>query len=247
MADEAAVVVGVGPGLGAALVRKFAGQGLEVLAVARAATKLDCFAGDAAAERIHLYDCDATEPGAVAAMFAHAADALGPLRLAVFNAGAFVRGEVAETDPQEFERCWRVGALAGFLVGQAAAKAMLDEGREDHEGRDDNEGKRTIIFTGATASLRGGAAFSNLASPKFALRAMAQSLARELGPRNIHVAHVIIDGQILSERYAHLAGERGPDGLLDPAAIAETYWHLHTQHRSAWTQELDLRPWSEKF
>lgn len=241
MANEAAIVVGVGPGLGAALVRKFAGQGLEVLAVSRAATKLDCFAGQPAPERIHLYDCDATEPDAVAAMFAHAADTLGPLRLVVFNAGAFVRGEVAETDPAEFERCWRVGALAGFLVGQGAASAMREAGQEDQKG------KRTIIFTGATASLRGGAAFVNLASPKFALRAVAQSLARELGPKNIHVAHVIIDGQILSERYAHLEAERGPDSLLDPAAIAETYWHLHTQHRSAWTQELDLRPWAEKF
>ena len=235
MADEAAIVVGVGPGLGAALVRKFAGQGLEVLAVSRAATKLDCFDGHASQDRIHLYDCDATEPPAVAAMFAHAADTLGPLRLVVFNAGAFVRGEVAETDPAEFERCWRVGALAGFLVGQGAAKARGEEGRG------------TIIFTGATASLRGGAAFVNLASPKFALRAVAQSLARELGPKNIHVAHVIIDGQILSERYADLEAERGPDSLLDPAAIAETYWHLHCQHRSAWTQELDLRPWAEKF
>ncbi len=114
-------------------------------------------------------------------------------------------------------------------------------------GQEDQKDKRTIIFTGATASLRGGAAFVNLASPKFALRAVAQSLARELGPKNIHVAHVIIDGQIFSERYAHLEAERGPDSLLDPAAIAETYWHLHTQHRSAWTQELDLRPWAEKF
>lgn len=235
MANETAIVVGVGPGLGAALVRKFADQGLEVLAVSRAATKLDCFAGHASKERIHLYDCDATDPDAVAAMFAHAADALGPPRLAVFNAGAFVRGEVAETDPDDFERCWRVGALAGFLVGQGAASAMLAEGRG------------TIVFTGATASLRGGAAFSNLASPKFALRAVAQSLARELGPKNIHVAHVIIDGQILSERTTDLEAERGPDSLLDPAAIAETYWHLHCQHRSAWTQELDLRPWAEKF
>lgn len=235
MANEAAIVVGVGPGLGAALVRKFAGHGLEVLAVSRAATRLDCFAGQAASERIHLYDCEATDPDAVTAMFAHAAERLGPLRLAVFNAGAFVRGEVTETDPDDFERCWRVGALAGFLVGQGAASAMLEAGRG------------TIIFTGATASLRGGAGFVNLASPKFALRAIAQSLARELGPKNIHVAHVIIDGQILSERYAHLEAERGPDSLLDPAAIAETYWHLHTQHRSAWTQELDLRPWAEKF
>ena len=244
MSNDAAIVIGVGPGLGAALVRKFAGEGLDVLAVARAATKRDIFDGDPGQERIHPYDCDATDPAAVTAMFGHAADTLGRLRLVVFNAGAFVRGDVSETDPAEFERCWRVGTFAGFLVGQGAAKAMLEAGQEDQEGQ---PGKRTISLTGATASLRGGAGFVNLAAPKFALRAVAQSLARELGPKNIHVAHAIIDGQILSERYAHLETERGPDSLLDPAAIAATYWHLHTQHRSAWTHELDLRPWAEKF
>jgi NAD(P)-dependent dehydrogenase (short-subunit alcohol dehydrogenase family) len=108
-------------------------------------------------------------------------------------------------------------------------------------------GRGTILFTGATASLRGGASFVNLASPKFGLRAVAQSMARELGPKNIHVTHVVIDGQIHSERYAHLESERGPDSLLDPDAIAAQYVALHRQHRSAWTQELDLRPWSEKF
>ena len=123
----------------------------------------------------------------------------------------------------------------GFLVGQHAAKAMVESGRG------------TILFTGATASLRGGANFANLAVGKFGLRALAQSMTRELGPKGIHVGHVIIDGQIRSERYAHLEKERAPDGLLDPAAIAETYWQLHVQPRSAWTLELDLRPWVEKF
>ena len=108
-------------------------------------------------------------------------------------------------------------------------------------------GAGTILFTGATASLRGGAGFVNLASPKFALRAVAQSMARELGPQGIHVAHVIIDGQIHAARYAHLLSERGADSLLEPDAIAQTYVALHRQHRSAWTQELDLRPWTEKF
>jgi NAD(P)-dependent dehydrogenase (short-subunit alcohol dehydrogenase family) len=108
-------------------------------------------------------------------------------------------------------------------------------------------GSGTIIFTGATASLRGSGGFANLASPKFALRALAQSMARELGPRGVHVAHVIVDGQIRAERFAPLLEERGPDSLLEPAAIAETYWQLHSQHRSAWTHEVDLRPWSERF
>jgi NAD(P)-dependent dehydrogenase (short-subunit alcohol dehydrogenase family) len=108
-------------------------------------------------------------------------------------------------------------------------------------------GRGTIIFTGATAALRGGANFANLAVPKFGLRALAQSMARELGPKGIHISHVIIDGQIRSERYRHLEAGRGPDALLEPDAIAETYYHLHTQPRSAWTLELDLRPWVEKF
>ena len=179
-------------------------------------------------------DCDATEPADVERVF-EAAAALGPPEVAVFNAGAFVRGSILETDPAEFERCWRVGCFAGFLVGQAAARRMAERG------------SGTILFTGATASLRGGSGFVNLAAPKFGLRAVAQSMARELGPKNIHVAHVIIDGQIRSERYAHLEGERGPDSLLDPEAIASQYLALHRQHRSAWTHEIDLRPWGEKF
>lgn len=240
MTKDTALVVGVGPGLGASLVRKFAAEGFDVVAAARTANSLTCFEDCAEKASIHAYDLDATEPEAVAGLFQHIADNLGPLRLVVFNAGAFVRGEITETDPEEFERCWRIGAKAGLLVGQGAAKAMLAEANA-------GEAVGSIIFTGATASLRGGAAFANLASPKFALRAVAQSMARELGPKNIHVAHVIIDGQIAAGRYAHLAAERGPDALLEPAAIAETYWHIHAQHRSAWTQELDLRPWSEKF
>ena len=128
-----------------------------------------------------------------------------------------------------------MGCLGGFHVGQAAARAMVEAG------------SGTILFTGATASLRGGAGFANLAVPKFGLRALAQSMARELQPKGVHVAHVVIDGQIASESRRELAAQRGPDSLLDPDAIAETYWQLHRQPRSAWTHELDLRPWVEKF
>ena len=226
-----AVVVGVGPGLGAALVRTFADEGYTVVAAARSASALPDLDDSG---RVVAVDCDATEKVDVERVFERAA-ALGPTEVAIFNAGAFVRGSILETDPAEFERCWRVGCLAGFLVGQAAARRMVERGAG------------TILFTGATASLRGGSGFVNLASPKFGLRAVAQSMARELGPKNIHVAHVIIDGQIRSERYAHLENERGPDSLLEPDAIAAQYVALHRQHRSAWTQELDLRPWSEKF
>jgi len=228
-----AVVVGVGPGLGLALVNAFAELGYTVLAAARGsgAAQLGLKPGDG---RIVPQRCDATDPAQVEALFA-AAEAQGPIAAAVFNAGTFERGAVVDTDPADFERCWRVGCFGGFLVGQAAALRMLARG------------SGTILFTGATASLRGGANFVNLAAPKFGLRAVAQSMARELGPRGIHVAHVIIDGQISSERYAHLGAERGPDSLLEPEAIAREYVSLHRQPRSAWTLELDLRPWVERF
>jgi NAD(P)-dependent dehydrogenase (short-subunit alcohol dehydrogenase family) len=234
MSAATAIVVGVGPGLGAALVRAFANEGYTVVAAARSASALPELHQPKGAGRVVAIDCDATEQSDVERVF-KAASAIGPPEVAIFNAGAFVRSSILDTDPAEFQRCWRVGCFAGFLVGQAAARRMLVRGRG------------TILFTGATASLRGGAGFVNLASPKFGLRAVAQSMARELGPKGIHVAHVVIDGQIHSERYAHLAGERGPDSLLEPDAIAAQYVALHRQHRSAWTQEIDLRPWSEKF
>lgn len=234
MAAKTAVVIGVGPGLGAALVRAFANDGYTVVAAARSASQLPNLDDANEAARVVAIDCDATSQVDVDRVFSKA-EALGPTGVAIFNAGAFVRSSILETDAAEFERCWRVGCLAGFLVGQAAARRMVERGAG------------TILFTGATASLRGGSGFVNLASPKFGLRAVAQSMARELGPKGIHVAHVIIDGQIRSQRYAHLESERGPDSLLDPDAIAAQYVALHRQQRSAWTQELDLRPWSEKF
>ncbi len=231
MSASTAVIVGVGPGLGAALVRTFAGVGMHVVAVARRASALTDL--PTARGAVTLRDCDITDPTAVHGLFADLADR--SVEVVVYNAGTFEPGRITDITAEEFERCWRVGCFGGFLVGQAAARAMLPQGRG------------TLIFTGATASLRGGAGFANLAAPKFALRALAQSMARELGPEGIHVAHVVIDGQIHSARYAHLADERGPDSLLQPDAIAATYLALHQQHRSAWSQEVDLRPWSEKF
>ena len=233
MANEAAVVVGVGPGLGQALVDAFAGAGYTVLAAARRASQL---AGlDGRDGRVFAVDCDATDPAQVDALFARVGEQGLSLAAALYNAGVFEPGRVADIEPTDFERCWRIGCFGGFLVGRAAARLMREAG------------KGTILFTGATASLRGAAGFANLASPKFALRALAQSMARELGPEGIHVAHVIIDGQIRSERFTHLLKERGPDSLLEPAAIADAYLALHRQHRSAWTDEICLRPWVEKF
>jgi NAD(P)-dependent dehydrogenase (short-subunit alcohol dehydrogenase family) len=175
-----------------------------------------------------------TKPTEVDAAFETAERRLGPLACTVFNAGAYRPGSILDIAPDDFEHCWRVGTFAGFLIGQAAARRMVARG------------SGTILFTGATASLRGGAGFANLASPKFALRALAQSMARELGPRGVHVAHVVIDGQI-GEPAAGSDADRLPDSRLAPDAIAEAYVGLHRQHRSAWSQEIDLRPWAERF
>ena len=234
---EIAVVVGAGPGLGAALARAFAGDGMAVALAARRKESVAAIAEglNATDGAVRAYACDASREEDVAALFGAVKADLGVPHVVVFNAGAFVRKSILQTEAEEFERCWRIGCLGGFLVGRAAAAAMAPLGRG------------TVLFTGATASLRGGAHFHNLAVPKFGLRALAQSMARELGPKGLHVAHVIIDGQIHSERYADLARERPEDGLLSPDAIAANYLHLHRQPRSAWTHELDLRPWVEKF
>jgi NAD(P)-dependent dehydrogenase (short-subunit alcohol dehydrogenase family) len=232
MAKDVAVIVGVGPGLGAALARRFAQGGLAVAIAARNPDKLAPLAREIGGR---AYACDATDARSVERLFEQAEREIGAPAVAIYNAGAYAPGAVLDIEAAEFERCWRALCLGGFLVGQRAARSMAQAGRG------------TVIFTGATASLRGGAGFANLAVGKFGLRAVAQSMARELGPKGIHVAHVVIDGQIRSERYAHLEQQRPPDGLLDPAAIAESFWHLHQQPRSAWTLELDLRPWVERF
>ncbi len=187
-----------------------------------------------APDRLVAMPCDVTDPAEVSAAFEETERRLGPLACAVFNAGTFRPGSILDIAPNDFEHCWRVGAFAGFLIGQAAALRMVARG------------SGTILFTGATASLRGGANFANLASPKFALRALAQSMARELGPRGIHVAHVIIDGHIGGTAGSDDGG-RLPDSRLAPDAIAEVYLDVHRQHRSAWSQEIDLRPWVERF
>jgi len=235
MAQEVAVVVGVGPGLGFALCRRFVTAGMQVAAAARRKERVAELIGSEGGGAVRPYGCDASDAGAVEALFRGVEAELGTPGLVVFNAGAFRPGRVLDIDPAEFESCWRIGCLGGFLVARTAAAGMV------------RRGAGTIIFTGATASLRGGPGFANLAVPKFGLRALAQSLARELGRENIHVAHVIIDGQIESQRYRHLISERGPDSLLSPDGIAETYYQLHRQPRSTWTHELDLRPWAERF
>ncbi len=232
MTKPVAVVVGVGPGLGSAVARRFAAAGMTVAVARRQAAQSVGLAEEIGGR---VYACDAAERDSVEAMFATIDRELGRPQVVVYNAGAYQPGGILEIEAADFERCWRVGCLGGFHVGQAAARRMVEAG----EG--------TIIFTGATASLRGSAKFVNLAVPKFGLRALAQSMARDLGPRGVHVAHSIIDGQIAGERPSHSAEERGADAVLAPEAIAEAYYQLHAQPRSAWTQELDLRPCLEKF
>lgn len=232
-AEESVLIAGVGPGLGIALATRFAREGYRVAMLARSRDRLDALAAQAP-ERLVPVPCDMTDPDAVSAAFEETERRMGPLACAVFNAGAFRPGSILDIAPNDFEHCWRVGAFAGFLIGQAAARRMVARG------------SGTILFTGATASLRGGAKFANLASPKFALRALAQSMARELGPRGIHVAHVIIDGQIGGNAGSDDGGSL-PDSRLAPDAIAEAYFDLHRQVRSAWSQEIDLRPWVERF
>lgn len=235
-----AVVVGAGSGLGAALARRFAGAGMRVAVARRDAAALKPLL-DELGTAARGYACDATDEAAVRGLFEAVTRELGAPMLAAFNAGAFVRKGILDTTADEFERCWRAACLGGFLVGREAARAMLAaEGRGRHRG--------TILFTGATASLRGGAMFHNLAVGKFGLRALAQSMAREFQPQGLHVAHVVIDGQIRNDaRPTHSAAERGDHAVLDPDAIAEAYYQLHLQPPSAWTLELDLRPHVEKF
>lgn len=229
-----AIVLGAGSGLGAALCHRFAQGGLKVAAARRDGAAASALAAEVSGRG---YACDVAAADQVAALFDAVVADLGVPELVVFNAGAFRRGEVSELDAATFEQCWRTSCLGGFHVARAAVAAMRPQGRG------------TLIFTGATASLRGGAGFSALAVPKFGLRALAQSLARELGPEGLHVAHTLLDGQIRNPARGPDKGSdsRGPDALLNPEAIAEAYWQLHCQPRSAWTQELDLRPWVERF
>jgi NAD(P)-dependent dehydrogenase (short-subunit alcohol dehydrogenase family) len=224
MSQPVAVIVGAGPGLGAALARRFATAGMAVAVARRDAGTLGKLATEIGGK---AYACDATDAAAVENLFAAVTRDLGTPVLVVFNAGAYRPGGILDIDPRDFEDCWRIGCLGGLHVGQAALRRMAPLGAG------------TILYTGATASLRGSAGFANLAVPKFGLRALAQSMAREFGPKGIHVAHVLIDGQI--------GRDGGGDSKLGPSAIAEAYLHLYEQHPSAWTHEMDLRPSVEKF
>ncbi len=220
-----ALIGGAGEGLGAALGRRFS-KSYEVVLSSRTQ-------GERA---------DLREESEVIALFDRV-EKRGPVEVAVFNAGANFRASILDTPAEMFEKVWRLGCYAGFLFGREAARRML--------GR----GKGTILFTGATASVRGSSQFAAFAAAKGGLRQVAQSMARELGPKNIHVAHLVIDGMIDNRRTRErMAGRREgsapdlpPDGMLATDAIAELFWQIHAQPRSAWTFEADLRPWAERF
>jgi len=222
-----ALIVGAGSGLSASLARLFAQNGMRVALAARATDKLAALAQETKAS---LHACDATERAQVDRLFA----ALDPAPdVVVYNASYRTRGPFTELDPAEVAKAIDVSAFGGFLVAQAAAKLMLPKGRG------------AILFTGASASVKGYAQSASFAMGKFALRGLAQSLARELSPQGIHVAHFVIDGGIASARRP--PSPDNPDALLDPDAIAQNYWHVLQQPRSAWSWEIELRPWVEKF
>jgi len=239
---DVAWVVGVGPtaGLGAALARRFARGGLQVLLTGRQENRLRSLAAEITATDglASALPGDISIPGEATRLQA-AVGTFGNLRAAIFNAGSMVRGNALDVTPDQFESTWRGSAYAGFLFARASLPLLLQSGGG------------SLLLTGATASVRGGGAFIAFASAKAALRSLAQSAAREYGPQGIHVAHVVIDGGIDGERLRTRSPERaaaaGRDGLLDPDAIAETYWYLHQQPPSTWTHELDLRPFKERF
>ena len=216
-----ALIGGAGEGLGAALGRRFAKTHDVVLS-----------------SRTQGEKADLREEAQVIDLFERV-ERRGPIDVAIFNPGANFRASILDTPAEMFEKVWRLGCYGGFLFGREAARRMVARG------------KGTILFTGATASMRGAAQFAAFAAAKGGLRQVAQSMARELGPRNIHVAHVVIDGMIdnrrTRERMADRVKDLPADGMLATDAIAEVFWQLHAQPRSAWTFEADLRPWAEKF
>ena len=227
---ETALIVGVGRGLSASLARLFARQGLAVAIAARQTDKLAALAKETGAA---VHKCNAAEPDDVAALFKAVEAKSGAPDVVVYNASGRVRGALVDLPPEDVKRAIEVSAFGGFLVSQQAAKRMLPKGHG------------AIFLTGATAGVKGFALSSSFAMGKFALRGLAQSMARELSPKGIHVAHFVIDGGIRSA--SRPDPSNNPDSFLDPDAIAETYWATLQQHRSAWSWEIEVRPWVEKF
>ena len=234
-------VIGAGDATGSAIARRFAREGYTVCVARRTEAALKPLVEQINAEggKAVAFGLDARREDQVVSFFNHVEAEIGAIEVVVFNVGGNVRFPILETTAQKYFKVWEMCALAGFLAGREAARVMLPRGQG------------TLLFTGATASLRGAAGFSAFAGGKAALRALAQSMARELGPKGMHVAHVVIDGLIDTaysrEHFAQRVAEAGPDGILNPDHIAQAYWWLHKQPRDAWTFELDLRPGVERW
>lgn len=228
---DTALIVGAGSGLSASLARRLSREGMQIALAARDTVKLDGLVRDTGAR---AYACDASDAAAVRQLFEQVRAELGRPRLVVFNAADRYRGPIESLEPERVRQSYQQTAFSGFLVAQCAARGMQEAGQG------------SLFFTGATASVKALAQSVPFAMAKFALRALAQSLARELAPRNIHVAHFVIDGAIGPAR-AQSTDAASADAQLDPDAIAETFLHVHRQHRSAWTWEVELRPWVEHF
>lgn len=229
-AYRTALIVGAGSGISAAVGRSLRARGVEVGLAARNVEKLRALEKETGA---HTFGVEAASPESVAALFRTATDRIGDIDIVLYNAAARLAGSLVDLDPSAVQKALAVTAYGGFLVAQQAATRMLPRGRG------------AILFTGATASVKGFANSAAFAMGKFALRGLAQSAARELGPKGIHVAHFIIDGTVRSP--AALARSDQPDSTLDPDAIAQTYMDVLRQPRSAWSQEIELRPWLERF
>lgn len=239
-----ALLVGAGDAIGAAVARRFAAGGYRVCIARRDPEKSrDVVRGIAAAGGVaRAVATDVRSEEAVAALFARVKAELGPVEICLFNAGANTKAPLIETSARLFSKVWELACYGGFLTGREAARHMVPRGRG------------TILFTGATASLRGGAGFAAFAAAKFGLRAVAQAMARELAPRNIHVAHLIIDGAIDSAAIHRRLGaavgtvpDLPPDSLIQTGSVAEAFWMLHNQPRDGWTHELDIRPYCERW
>jgi len=239
--EKAILVVGAGDATGGAIARRFAREGYIACVTRRQADKLAPLVARIEAEggKARAFGSDARKEDAVAQLFAQIEQEVAPLEVVVFNIGANVRFPITETTARVYYKVWEMGCFAGFLVGREAAKVMLPRERG------------SIFFTGATASMRGSSGFAAFAGAKHALRALAQSMARELGPKGIHVAQIIIDAAIdtefIRENFPQRYALKEREGIVDPDAIAESYWQLHRQPRSAWTHEMDLRPWIETW
>jgi NAD(P)-dependent dehydrogenase (short-subunit alcohol dehydrogenase family) len=235
------LVVGAGDATGGAIARRFAREGYVACVTRRHADKLSPLVAtiEGAGGTARAFGSDARKEEDVVALVDTIEREVGPIDVAVYNIGANVNFPIRETTARVFFKVWEMACFGGFLMGREVAKRMVPRGHG------------TILFTGASASMRGRSGFSAFSSAKHGLRAVAQSMARELGPAGIHVGHIVIDGAIdtafIRENFPERAALKNQDGILDPDALAENYWQLHRQPRSAWTHELDLRPWMESW